>query len=542
MSGVSWHHVQFVLAGALVASLVLGAVRTAAVSAYLRGLGRRDLLLLAGCLVLALAVRLFATTFVASTEGEAAQGRLIGGTHRWAAGWSAILHFLFLSFPGSVATIARLNVIISLATIVALFVLVDLYFEDRFAAFSAAAVLALQPISARYACSDSSAVLQTFCLVVGAAFLARWNGPGRRGLLLQGVGWLVLAANVRYESVVYLVAGAFVVIGGGGWPRPGRTRELLLGGLCGALFLLYPAGRALLDASGGVFELSPLGHVGVFVLSRYSPGVVVAVAFLGLLAATLARFRAAVWFLLALAVVSLPAYFFGKECADFGNRFALPHLALWAAFAGYGCAVARRLLRRAAQRLRGVERGPEAEAPRRIPPLAAAVVLALAVAAAVPHRGFLTRMWTHALEHDFIVSQLGAIPDSCLIVGPDSDRESRGLRISGYLSWEVDRNHHWVRADSPEVLAGTIAPCTIYYRSTTCHGYEAVLEPQNPDWEGPERPVCRRIGERFDLEPLVTTTIPSRGYTCEAHTVDPVPAGFYRMRPQAAGPGGGARR
>jgi hypothetical protein len=540
--GISPSHVQFAFASALTIALVVGVVLTAARSGYLREMSRRDLLLMAGCLVLALGIRLVATTFPASTELESAQGRGIASAHRWAAGWSAILHFLALSFQLDVATIARFNVIVSLATVVAVFVLVDTLFEDRFAAFAAAAVLALQPISARYASSDSSGVLQTFCLVAGVAFLARWNRRGTRVLLLQGVGWLVLAANVRYESVVYLLAGAFVVIGGGGWPRPGRTRELVLVGLCGALFLVYPVGRALLDASGGVFELSPMGYLGAFVLSRHSSGVIVAVAFLGLACATLDRFRPAVWLLLALVVVSLPGWFADHEYSDFPHRFALPQLTFWAAFAGYGCSAARRLLLRALRRGPHGEPQPEAEPPKAIPPVAAVVVLCLVAALAVPHRGFLTKTWTHTLEYDFVVSHLRAIPDECLMVWPDTDRESRGLRFSEFLSQEADRSHQMARIDSPDVLAGKIAPCTVYYRATTCHAYEALLEPQNPDWTGAERPPCRRIAELYALEPMATTMIPSRGYTGEKHTVDPVPAGFYRLRPKAAGAGGEAPR
>lgn len=531
------NHAQFVLASCLVVALVVGGAITAARSPYLRALPRRDLLLLAGCLVLALVVRLVATTFVARFQLESAQGWVIGPAHRWAAGWSAILHFLFLFTQGTVATVARLNVLLSLVTILALFVFVDVYFEDRVAAFAAAVVLALQPIAVRYANSDSSGVLQALCLVVGAGFLASWNRRGGRWLLLQGVGWLALAANVRYESVIYAMAGLLVVIGGGGWPRAGRTRDLLLAGLLFAVCLAYPVARALRDASGGVFEMSPMGYAGTFVLSRHSPRLVVAVAFLGLAAAVVARFRAAVCFLLALVVVSLPGYFVDLECADLNNRYALPHIAFWAAFAGLGCSAAWRLGGRLLRRVRG--RGADAAAapPARVPLAVAGGVALLIAAAGLPHVAFLSRMWTHALEYDFIRAHLGSIPDACLMVGPDSGRQARGLRITEHLSREAGRRHRWLRADSPEVLAGKIEPCTVYYRATACFGYESVMAPDNPDWTGPERPECRRIGELYELEPIATTAIPSRSYQCERHTVDPVPAGFYRMRPR--GPRGG---
>lgn len=528
-------YAQLFLASVLVLLLVVGAVATAARSRYLRGLTRRDLLLLGVCLALALAVRLCATTFPANTHLESAQGYTVGGAHRWAAGLSAVLHFLFLFLPGTVATIAKLNVILSLATIVGVFILADSYLHDRFAGFSAAAVLALHPIAVRYANSDSSGILQTFCLVAGAAFLARWNGTRERWALLQGGGWLVLAANVRYESIVYVVAGALILLGAGWSPRRTAVRDVALLAVCAACMFLYPVGRALLDTSQGVFEMSPLGYLGVFVLSRHSPAALVGLAFVGLAVATWERFRAAVCFLLALVVVSLPGYFLDLESTDLSNRFALPQLALWAVFAGYGCSVGRRGLVHLVARARRTPAPTPVELGGRLTPVGAGAVLLLALAVAIPHRGFLARMWTHALEYQFIVSRLGGIPDACLMVGPDSGYQARGLRISRDLSREVGRSHRWLRADSAEVLAGKIAPCTVYYRATACHGFEGVLAPDNPDWSGAERPVCRNIGERYDLEPIATTTIPSRSYMGEAHTVDPVPVGFYQMRPKGVG-------
>ncbi len=527
----SLHLAQVILVSALAIALVGGAVATAARSRYLRELSRRDLLLLGACLVLGLALRLAAKTFVASTSVESGQALGFMNAHRWAAGMSAILRFLSLFVEHlDVPAIAKVNMAVSLASIVAVFTFVDSYFEDRFAAFSAAAVVALQPISARYANSDTTAVLQAFCLLVGATFLARWSRSGGRWLLWQGVGWLVFAAGIRFECVVYFAAGAFLVLGGIGWPTRERARELIGAALLGGIFLLHPIARALMDASGGVFEGSPLGYLGVFLLSPHSPKAVVAVAFLGLVAAILERFRPAVALLFALVVVSVPGNYFPLECAEFPHRFSLPSLAFWAAFAGYGFSAGRRLLLSALGRAPAPSEGPGA-----IPPIAAAAVIALVAAAAIPHRAYLRQMWTYALEYEFMVPHLKEFPDDCLIVGPDYDREPRGLRSSSHLSAEAGRRHRWLPVTDPEVLAGHIAPCTIYYQATNCYCFEATMEPQNPNWTGLERPACARVHELFDLEPIATTTFPSLRYMCEAHTVDPIPAGFYRMRPKPAG-------
>jgi hypothetical protein len=529
---------QLVLVSALWIGAIGGLTVTTARSGWVRGLARRDRLLLALCLVLALALRLAATTFPAAMSLVSAQASTVGDSHRWGAALSAVLHFLSLSFEVDLATVGTFNVIVSVATVLALYVFVDLYFEDRFAAFAAAAVLALQPISARHANSDSAVVLQTFCLVAGAAFLAGWNRRGNRAALLQGVAWLVLAANVRFESVVYLAVGALVVIGGGGWPRRGRTWPLVVGGLCGALFLLYPAGRALRTASGGVFEASPLGYLAVFLLSPHSPAVIVAVAFLGLGAATLTRFRAAVFLLLALVLVALPGFYFPKACGEFAHRYSLPALALWAAFAGCGCSAGRRLLARAARRARDLPAAAPDPAPTATPLLAAAAVLLLVVGAAVPHRAYFRQMWTHALEYRYVVAEVARLPDDVLIVGPDSDGESRGLRFSDQLSVEAGKRHRWLKVDDPQVLGRRLPPGTVYYQSTTCFAYQSGLRLDAPDWTGAERPVCRRMRELYALEPIATAALPSRSYTCEAHTVDPVPVGFYRVHPKPDGEGG----
>lgn len=528
---------QLILVSVLWLVLLLGGVWTAARSPWVRTLSRRDLVLLGLCLLVALVARLSARTFLSNMQPDAAQGLAIGSAHRWGAAYSALLHFAYLFAPATVETAARLNVLFSLATVVAAFVLVDVCFRQRLAAFAAAAVLALQPVSVRYAASDAAAVVVTFATITGAAFMAAWGRGGERRQLWQGIGWFVLAANIRYEALIYSVAGAAVALGAGGWPDRQRLRQLLVGVALGLVFLAYPVGVALFDASQGVFELSPMGWIGAFVLSPHSPRVIVALAVVGLAGAAVGHLRETVGYLVALAVVSMPGFYPPFDCSDLSYRFALPQLVLWAGLAGYGFHVGHRLLVSARRRWWPTGgAAPDAVTSGRLPWAAALVALALAAAVALPHRGFLSKMWTYALEYEFTQEHLAAIPDGCLLIGPASDWEIRGLRVTELLSRLAGREHRWLRVDSPEVLAGRVPACTVYYHATACYAFEGILRPNAPPWVGRERDVCARMNELYDLEPIATTSFPSVGYACERHSVEPVPAGFYRARPKAGPP------
>jgi hypothetical protein len=527
-------HVQFALVSLLIPALLIAGIRTAWVSRFWRDLSRCEAAGLTGCFLLALFARMSARTFANCHTLESAYGSFIGHGERWAAGFSAILHFLYLLFPSNVATAAGLNVIVSALTVLVVFALVDVYFKDRLAAFSAAAVLACQPVSIRYAASDCAHVLLTFCLFAACLFLARWQGEGEDRDLLQGAGWLALAANIRHEGAVYALVGALILAGGTArLSREGLAR-VCAAGLLYSVFLIYPLSQllsTLATGKGGGDTVSVFGFLEAFFTSPHSPKSLAVFAVIGAFWAAFARLRPTLAFLLVIVVISLPTSF--REFSEMGHRHVLPHLAAWGAFAGLGLSATLHMLSRVLARAGWADNGGQAPGLGRLSPLNAAAVLAVVLWAAAPHRAYLTKMWTYALEYEFITAHLGEIPDHCVMVwpGPDADWQSRGLRLSRDLSWEVGRRHRWISASDQEISDDAVKSCAVFYRATSCFAFESV----NPlgrqkDWAGAERPACRQMRDRFDLEPIAATTIPAAPYMCEAYTTNPLPAGFYRLR------------
>lgn len=488
-------------------------------------LPRRELVWFFVCLALALFVRIEARTSPADILLRTQQGLGILNTPQWTAGFSCILHALYLVFPANVSTVAGFNVVIGTLTVALVYAFVTTYFEDRVAAFAAAAVLACQPVSARYAASDSPHVLLTFCLFLACLFIVLWTKHESPALLGQAVGWMVLAANIRIEGIVSVGAVAFVLLGAAGRIERPQAGRLLRAGIAGAVLLVFPITHILMQLSDGKGIFSLFGCFGAFFQSRHSPAVVAGLALLGLAGALRIQPRKACCFFLALAVVSLPTGFlsFNAGNSEVRLRHTLPHLAAWSVFGGCGFSAAIGLLscswaRIAPTRAAGMARVRQ--------PLFYAAILAVAWAAFLSCRGFLTKTWTYALEYEFIVRHLSSMSDDCLMVAPEADTQHRGLYIVGQLSTEAGRRHRWVPvrelADVPRQR------CVVFYRAAACSAWEQGKR----DWTGGERPVCRSVREHFDLKPIATAALPALPYAWEVYAEDPVPVGFYRLTPR----------
>ncbi|MBI5239950.1 MAG: hypothetical protein HY926_05730 [Elusimicrobia bacterium] len=506
------HHAQFALVSLLLAALVASGIGTAVRSRFWRLLPRDELIGLLACLALAAVVRACAQTFPSDAVLASSQGSYIGpATHRWGPAFSALLHLLYLFAPGNVETVARLNVVVGTLTAALVFAFTAAYFEDRLAAFSAAAVLACQPVLARYSASDSNFVLLTFCLFLACLFMTLWSRRGPDSLLLQAIGWMAVAANIRGEAVSYAAVLPLILVGAGGPPCRAKLARSLPAVLVGGLLLLYPAGillTELFSAQGHRGFISPLGLAQAFFLSRHSPSAIAGAAVLGAVGTLAAQPRRAACFLLALAVVSLPTGFQARADTEILHRHVLPHLAAWCVFAGCGFSVAAALC----GRLRGLAQGP--------PPWAAAAVLAFVLAVSAPCWGFLTKTWTHALEYEFIAAHLGRVPEDCLMVAPAV--EGTGLFITPDLSSQVGLRHRWLAA--ARLLGLPADRCAVFYRAAACRDRRAL------GWSGGEHPACRGLSERFDLEPLWTASLPALPYAWEDYGTDPVPVGFYRIK------------
>jgi hypothetical protein len=144
----------------------------------------------------------------------------------------------------------------------------------------------------------------------------------------------------------------------------------------------------------------------------------------------------------------------------------------------------------------------------------------------LPHRGFLSKTWTYALEYEFLHTHLRDVPNECAMVGPQPDGQHRGLYIVSQLSALAGRRHLWMTV--PELIASRPQGCVVFYRAASCLAWEK----KKRDWNGSELPECREVRERFDWEPIAETTLPALPYAWEVYAVDPVPVGLYRVRPK----------
>lgn len=519
----SFVQIQFGLLGVLLAVLVgVGLVQWARSRPWRRE-SRSDLWQMAVCFLIALAARLAATPFPADNMLASTQGVSLH-THSWAAAYSALLHGLFLVFPSNVASVAGMNVLLGALTASVLFALVVALFDNRLAAFAAGVAFALQPLSIRYAASDSAHILVTFGLLLSILLVVRWNQTGRHTLLLQSVGWAVVAANARPEAIVVPAALVIVLLGVLDRLDRGRLAALAIAGLAGGVFLVHPAARTLAwhpDPS----LVSPLGIVEALFFSRHSPVIIAGFCVAGVAVAFARSPRAAAGYLLALWLVALPTGNVRVETAEFNHRHVVPNLGMWCAFGGMGIAAVFQVIRRALG-----NRFPA----WRIESLATrTIIVVLVAAAAFPHRGFLTRMWAHALEYNFIVAHLGEVPDDCLVILPytgSTGDHHDGLGIFQEISAEVGRHHRWLRHPAPWDVAAS--DCLVFYRPASC----VTWEEGEKFWSGPERPDCARMWEHFDLLPIAGAEIPAIPYSAELYGTDPIWIGFYRATPRARSP------
>ncbi len=516
----SFVQIQFGLLGTLLAVLVgVGLVQWARSRPWGRE-SRSDLWQMAVCFLIALAARLAATPFPADMKLASSQGVFLH-THWWSAAYSALLHGLFLVFPSNVASVAGMNVVLGALTASVLFALVVALFQDRLAAFAAGIAFALQPLSVRYAASDSAHILVTFSLLLSLLLAVRWNQRDRRSLLFQAVGWAAVAANTRPEALVVPAALVIVLIGVIDRLDGRRLISLGISGLGGALLLVQPAASSL-GWSPDPSLVSPLGIVEALFHSQHSPLAITGFCLAGVVVALVRHPRAAGGYLLALWLVALPTGNVRVEDAEFNHRHVVPNLGMWCAFAGIGIGATFEAIRRvAAKRLPSLPTGPV---------LVRVAIVLLVAATAFPHRGFLTKMWTYALEYRFIVEHLGDIPDDCLMIVPVTGEQHDGLGISWEISAEVGRRHRWIRI--PELHEAPDADCTVYYRAAAC----VTWEEGEKFWSGPERPDCAKMWEHFDLLPIAGAEIPAIPYSAELYGTDPIWIGFYRATPRARSP------
>lgn len=513
---------QLWLVGALMLAL-LAALGTSLVRARpWRGEGRAEVVGLAVCLLGAAGARLALEPFPADVWLSTSQGVWAVALNHWAAAYSAVLHAVFLVSPPTLATAAAANVLLSCATVLAVYALATVLWKDRLMGLASAAVLAFQPISIRYAASDSPHVLYALCLILSALFTLLWIRRGGYLWALQAAGWLAVCVNTRDEAVVAAGAVACVLAAKSLRRSPARLRQLLAAGgpmLVAAAYPLWVAVDAVLNKPK-IARTNWLGLVeSPFFLSPHSPVVVVALAAVGA-AVVLARPRlrrpGLAWGA-AIYVICLPSIYITDAGWEHTHRHCLPSLAMLAVVAGLGLGW---LLGPGLTRVVGA-----LPAHRAWPWTRATLVLAVAATAALPNTDFLTKTWTHALELRFLQQNLGKVADGCTVVAVRQPDAHVGLNLFPVLSHEVGRRHRWMEPRAFLDSRARLPACTVFIESASCHASHA----RPASAKDGVFPACAAIMERHVMEPVASTTVPGLPYIGEVFTRDPVPLGIYRV-------------
>ena len=525
------HEVQFVLVSVLLILLLAAMGVTLVRTRPWRTLSRPEGVALIACLALAAASRLVLDPFPADVWPSTSQGLWLVGVHHWSAAYSALLHLLFALFPTSLDTAAAANVVLACATVLAVYVFVALYLDDRLVALAAAAALALQPISIRYAASDSPHVFYTLALFLAVLFTTLWARRGGYLWALQAAGWLAVCANTRVEAVVS--AGAVVCVLIAVFNRGGAAtlRQLAAGMLLGLAAMAYPLWVALNTVvtmpTIGTFSL--LGAVtGPFINSPHSPLPVILLAALGgaVVLASRGLRRRGLSGLAAMVLVSTPSVYITDVGWEHTHRHSLPSLAMFVVLAGLGLGW---LLGRGLDRVTGD--AISAAARRWLRP---ALALALVALAALPNLEILTRTWTHELEFEFLRANLGRVEDGCTVVAIDQPDAHVGLNLNPVMSQEVGRQHRWMEPHEFLASTGPLPRCIVFIESASCHASHARAPSAKDGIFGP----CGAIMDRYVLQPVAVTTVPALPYIGEVFTRDPVPLGIHRIlgrRPRPRG-------
>ena len=238
-----------------------------------------------------------------------------------------------------------------------------------------------------------------------------------------------------------------------------------------------------------------------------TPPALFALILLGAVVAPLQRKPGVLW--LAAALVAWPLHY--SAVGQYANaRYHIPAMYIACGLAGLGIAT---LLRSFAGGLRHSAAA------------ASTVTVAVVLLAALPRFDVLQRLWTPQREYDLFRDGLRRIDPRCRVVTL-ADTSDAGFVPFGYLVANG-------LLDIPDLPARLPAgSCFVYYRCGNCYTKDLVPEGERAQFE--INPACRRVEERFQLEPIIETQAAALPYRGEVYARDPLPLGFYRLRERAS--------
>jgi len=164
----------------------------------------------------------------------------------------------------------------------------------------------------------------------------------------------------------------------------------------------------------------------------------------------------------------------------------------------------------------------------RAPPRAVALLSAAVTASILfSSYGFVRELRDQQLQFAFLDRTIPDLPErGTLLAAIDVG----GRRLDAFPTFLLDRDRKaYALVDVRDAAAAEqwppSAPDLIYYQGMYC--YFAFDGEPSPT---PMMPVCRAVHERYDLEPLHTETLHTRGYSLMRYARPPYSIGFYRAR------------
>lgn len=426
--------------------------------------------------------------------------------------------------PGARTMIALFHgqAVVGALTVVALGAWLRAAGAGRMAAGSAALLLALDPVHARWSHTDAPGILAGFLLVVGLAGLADHLSRAERPEGLLAVVAVGLATMVRPEMAAIPVLVAVWAVCQGGTP-PWRDRVVLGAGLAmGALVVAHVVGVALPHLGGPpgraglAWPPAPLVHGARHYLVWdpvwYDPRVAVLV-FVGVVAAPGRSWRRVVWTVLALGLGSLvldPSWSPFEARTPSLVRHQLVALPAFFALAAFGIDGLVRL----AMRLDLFE--------ERMVVAAYASLVALATFGLVRADTAAWRPYTAHAEHAFARRALPQVPDGCTILTYEASSDA-GLAIPMDLT--VGRGPDLWRSLATPVVGPDAyddrPDCLYWYRGANCEAIEARAEV-------PPR-ACDEFEAMWPLEVVEEVQVPAEPFLTERYADDTVRLGLYRV-------------
>jgi len=429
----------------------------------------------------------------------------------WILSW-----YLILGVDDSVAFFA--GGMAGALTVIPVYLLAWKGFKERWAGLVAAIAITLWPIHARLSATNDEGSLIALLLVSALALIVVAERKKSSALLV--CGWLAgcLGATIRPEASLALLPLGLCVLSMPVVRRlQFRISTLLVTAVLGAVTCLavYTAGTEAM--SGGFSPLycaTNLEARGLFDLTERSllgppltPWILTVLLLVGLpLAFFKTRMRALLWCCVSL-LPSLPLACFSKPNI-ITARYHMHSVPIAAVMVGLGASwLAITLM-------------------RNWPRVGKWLVSLVTVASLVP---VLTPILnppdepTFKLEYNFFRKHITMIPAGCKILLTQWNGDI-GLRTQAYLTDLLQLEHIWIE---PSIDLDASKECLVYWQAASCRATPLTIQSGDLDI----LPSCKSIETAYRLEPIATDNLPARPEFTDNYFIDPVPVGFFRLRP-----------